>query len=344
MNTGWTRRQLLRAAGALALVPLLPLSAQSALFELTGRTMGTRYRVRIRNTTDGLYLPKLKQSIERELETTDRLLSTYRAGSELVRFNTAGTRWYAASPTTLRVVETALSVQYASGGAFNPAAAPLVDYWGFGPRPGYYARNWTQVSHELLSRVADADIQIKPGYMRKHHRLTALDLNAIAKGDALDRVATVLDGAGIIDYLADVGGELVAKGTGPEGGGWRVGIEDPNGGIRRIIRLDGQAVATSGDYVNYFLRDGKRYSHILDPRSGKPVEHDLALVSVVADTAMQADAWATALFVMGPDAGLQHAMQNAMAALFLRRSHGELIESATPAFQRFSPDAREVAS
>ncbi|MDH3378208.1 MAG: FAD:protein FMN transferase, partial [Gammaproteobacteria bacterium] len=278
MNTSWTRRQLLRAAGALVLVPLLPMSARSALSELTGRTMGTRYRVHIRNSTNGLYLPKLKQSIERELETTDRLLSTYRAGSELVRFNTAGTRWYAASPTTLRVLETALSVQYASGGAFNAAAAPLVDYWGFGPQPGYYARNWTQVPHAVLSRVADAEIQIKPGYIRKHDRLAALDLNAIAKGDALDRVATVLNSAGIVDYLVGIGGEIVAKGTGPDGSGWRIGIEDPNGGIRRTIRLDGQAVATSGDYVNYFVRDGKRYSHILDPRSGRPVEHDLTLV------------------------------------------------------------------
>jgi thiamine biosynthesis lipoprotein len=200
------------------------------------------------------------------------------------------------------------------------------------------------VPEGLLKRVAGANIEVKPGHIRKHNEYAALNLNAIAKGDALDQVAGVLERSGIIDYLVEVGGELRARGNGPGGHGWRVGIDGPEGGIRRAIRLNGKAVATSGDYVDYFIADGKRYSHILDPRTGRPVQHGLSLVSVVADSAMQADAWATALLVMGPEEGRRHATRHAMAALFLTRDANGFLEFATPAFERLRLDNEETRS
>lgn len=345
MSRIWTRRRVLQATGAVALLPVLPKGARAGLPALTGATMGTYYRIRIEHAPVGLYLPKLKRAIEQIFETTQTLMSTYRTDSELSRFNVSFTsRWQDVSDGTARVVQTALRIQRESNGAFDPAAAPLVDYWGFGPMPGAHERAVGLVPSQLLTRVADAKIELKAGRMRKHHKGAALDLNAIAKGDALDGVAGVLERAGVTDYLVEVGGEIRARGAGPAGDGWRVGLDNPRGGARPIIRLNQKAVATSGDYVNYFMRNGKRYCHILDPRSGSPVEHGLSMVSVVADSAIEADAWATALLVMGPDHGVQHAMRNAMAALFLRRDGDEFFEFATPAFQRLRLDNKETAS
>ena len=345
MSRIWTRRSILQVAGALALVPVLPKWARAELPALTGATMGTHYRIHIQHVPVGLYLPKLKRAIEQVLETTQALMSTYRADSELSRFNASATsRWQNVSAGTARVVRTALRVQRESNGAFNPAAAPLLDYWGFGPMPGSYDSAAGLVPPELLTRVAGAKIELSAGRMRKHHKGAALNLNAIAKGDALDGVVGVLEGVGVTDYLVEIGGEIRARGAGPGRDGWRIGLDNPGDGVRPIIRLNGKAVATSGDYVNYFMRDGKRYCHILDPRTGRPVEHGLSMVSVVADSAIEADAWATALLVMGPDSGVRHALRNAMAVLFLLRQGDEFLEFATPALQRLRLDNKEVAS
>jgi thiamine biosynthesis lipoprotein len=345
MCNGWSRRNVLKAAGALALVPILPRGVRAELPELSGPTMGTRYSVRVHRAPVGLYLPKLRRAIERALQSTEDLMSTYRADSELSRFNASrSSRWQKISQPVARVVQMALRIQTESGGAFDPAAAPLVDYWGFGPGPGTFGRPARPLPEDLLTRVTDANIALEAGHLRKQHPDAALDLNAIAKGDALDQVAGVLERAGIDDYLVEVGGELRARGNGPDGDGWRIAIDGPEGNIRRAIRLNGKAVATSGDYVDYFIADGKRYAHIIDPRTGKPVEHGLSLVSVVADSAMHADAWATALLVMGPEKGPRQATRNGMAALFLVRNDDEFREFATPAFERLRLDNEETQS
>jgi len=345
MSNAWTRRSVLKAAGALALVPILPRGVRAELPELSGPTMGTQFSVRIQRAPSGLYLPKLRRAIERVLQTTEDLMSTYRADSELSRFNDSeNRRWQKISYPVARVVQTALQVQTQSGGAFNPAAAPLVDYWGFGAMPGALGSAAQPLPDGLMKRVANANIELKAGHIRKQHPHAALDLNAIAKGDALDHMAGLLGRAGISDYLVEVGGEIRVQGNGPGGHGWRVGIHGPEGDIRRVIRLNGKAVATSGDYVDYFIADGKRYSHILDPRTGRPVEHSLTLVSVVADSAMQADAWATALLVMGPEEAPRYATRHAMAALFLARNGNEFLEFATPAFERFRLNNEETRS
>lgn len=344
MSKNWTRRSVLKSAGALALLPLLPRCGQTQVLELNGRTMGTYYRVRMQQAPQGLYVPKLKLSIEEVLAQTEALMSTYRPDSELSMFNgSVATSWQRISEQTARVVNNALTIQGESRGAFNPAMAPLVDYWGFGPRLLSGREPAESVPKELLARVSTADLELKRGFIRKGNPSAALDLNGIAKGDSLDRVAQLLEDKGVTDYLVDIGGEIRVAGGGPQSNGWRIGIDSP-AGIRYVVRLNRGAVATSGDYVNYFIRDGKRYCHILDPRQGKPVAHGLAIVSVVADTAMQADAWATALLVMGPDDGWAYAMKAGMKTLFLVR-HGEnFLPYATPTFRRLDLKVNQMTS
>lgn len=335
MSAPWTRRSILKAAGAVALMPLLPNASSAVPVKLAGPTMGTRYRVHMENPPKGLRVAELKHVIERVLKTTDRLMSTHRSDSELSGFNASeSVSWQRVSAPTARVVETALHVQRASGGAFNPATAPMVDHWGFGAVRKVY-RPPGAVPDGILDSVRQAAIELEPGRMRKGHAHAALDLNAIAKGDALDQVVSVLEREGVHDYLVEIGGEIVARGPGPRGDGWRAGIEHPRGGVHCVVELQGQAVATSGDYVDFYMHNGRRYSHIIDPRAGRPVEQELGLVSVIADTAMEADAWATALLVMGLEEGVSFAENHAMAALFLRRDGSGYRELTTPAFERF---------
>ncbi|MDH3693078.1 MAG: FAD:protein FMN transferase [Gammaproteobacteria bacterium] len=297
--------------------------------------MGTRYKVHIHRAPDGFYLPKLKQHIEQVFATTESLMSTYRSDSELSLFNAStSTDWQLISTDTARIVETALKVQEQSGSAFNPATGSLVDYWGFGARPKPIPEVFMPPPPQILDSVKNANIELESGRLRKSHSQATLDLNAIAKGDAIDGVAAVLERNQISNYLIEIGGEIYARGSGPEGAGWRVGLEDPATDILATIQLDEKALATSGDYVNYFMQNGIRYSHVIDPRVGRPIDHHIALVSVVAGSAMQADAWATALLVMGLEQGFRHALQHAMAALFLQRDGEEYRPFLTPAFEQ----------
>ena len=163
---------------------------------------------------------------------------------------------------------------------------------------------------------------------------------AYAKGFGVDKVAEHLDKEGIDRYLVEVGGELRARGYSPRHRPWRIGIERPVPGktaVQRIVELDGNAIASSGNYRNFFDNGGVRFSHIIDPRTGEPISHALASVTVIAPTAMQADALSTALMVLGPDAGLDLAEAENLAALFIVEGGTRFTEIKSPAFERFQP-------
>lgn len=336
MSEPWSRRTVLKTAGALVLLPWCAKASPANILGLNGATMGTHYRVRIQKWPVDLYLPKLKRAIEQVLAQTEDLMSTYKKDSELSRFNrSTSTAWQKVSTVTTRIVTAGLGVQQLSAGAFNPAASPLVDYWGFGANPVPVEHYPANVPARLMDRVRAAGIETKPGVMRKAHAAAALDLNGIAKGDALDRIADLLQQNGIIDYLIEIGGEIRVAGTGPGGRNWRIGIDHP-AGKDWVLHLNRGAVATSGDYVDYYLRDGKRICHIVDPRLGIPVEHALSMVSVVSHSAMHADAWATALFVMGPQEGWSRAVKHDMAAMFLVRNGSGFVPRMTPRFKQLA--------
>ena len=265
-------------------------------------------------------------------------MSTYREDSELSRFNASrSTDWFAVSDETAIVVELALEWGRRSSGAFDVTVGPLVDLWSFGPSPRAPLVPSAEDLAAARARVSLASLSVRrePPALRKELPDLSVDLSAIAKGYAVDAIAEYLSGEGVPQYLVEIGGEIRTRGARPGGGSWSVAIEKPQEETRapwRILALGDRAIATSGDYRNYFEQDGRRYSHTIDPRTGEPVNHELAAVSVIRERCAEADALATALMVLGPDEGFAWAIDEDIAASFLvRRDAGfEVLE--TPRF------------
>jgi FAD:protein FMN transferase len=342
MAASYSRRDIMAAAGKAALAtPFLSLLGGSAMAAgdevlIYGATMGTTYSVRIPRLPKAVAVDALKIHIDRLLETVNEQMSTYRPQSELSRFNTGdGQAWVPVSPDVATVARAALAISQVSSGAYDPTIGPLVSLWGFGagggsqgvPDAGQLEARRHGIGHHHLRFRSKAQALLKT-----RHGLQ-VDLSGIAKGFAVDKVCEHFEQLGIESYLFEIGGEVRVRGYGRRGDFWRIGIEQPGGaGVRRTIRLVGGAVATSGDYRHFFESRGRRYSHILDPRNGRPVAHDLSSVTVIAPAAMQADAWSTALMVLGPVYGLALAKQQDIAAYFLARAGGRLREIASPAF------------
>jgi len=288
--------------------------------------MGTSYAVELAAPIDEATRAALAELIEVELASINRAMSTYDSRSELSQFNSReDLRWAPASPGLLDVLDSALRISAATQGAFDVTVGPLVDLWGFGPQYGTRRVPNDAVIERVRESVGYRHVQteLSAGAIRKRHRRTHLDLSAIAKGYGVDRVAMILDRHGVHDYLVEIGGELRARGTTAEGRPWRVGIERPVEGrhvLGEIVLLRNRAIATSGTTQNFFEQDGRHYSHIIDPMTGRPVEHPPMAVSVVADTAMEADGWATALLVLGPERGYSLAQAHGLAALLVTAS------------------------
>ncbi|HZP87288.1 MAG TPA: FAD:protein FMN transferase [Burkholderiales bacterium] len=293
---------------------------------IRGFTMGTSYAVELAAPIEDGVRTRLAELIEVELAAINRAMSTYDPRSELSQFNRRqDLRWVPASRGLLDVLDGASRISTASQGAFDVTVGPLVDLWGFGPQ--YRPRRVP--NDEVIERVRESvgyqHVQIDPsaGAIRKRHSRTQVDLSAIAKGYGVDRVAMILDHQGVHDYLVEIGGELRARGTTAARRPWRVGIERPVEGRRVLgetVVLENRAIATSGTTEDFFEQDGRHYSHIIDPMTARPVEHPPMAVSVVADTTMEADAWATALIVLGSERGYALAQARNLAALFVTAS------------------------
>lgn len=319
-------------------------SSGERLTWFTGVTMGTGYSVKITGLPPDIDPRRLERDIARLLEEINGLMSTYREDSELSRFN-RGRRadWVAVSPELVYVLKEAQGVNRLTGRAFDVTVGPLVNLWGFGPSlypvriptAAQIAATGKRVGFELLQ------IRSSPPALRKRREDIYIDLSAIAKGYGVDRVAELLEVQGIHNYLVDIGGEERIKGHSPLGVPWRIAIEQPvseGHKVQRIIEMDSHGVATSGTYRNYFEWDGKRYSHIIDPRTGWPVAHKLASVTVLSDTAMRADALATGLLVLGPEQGFNVAEREQVAALFIIKTPAGFVEKATTQFLELHRD------
>ena len=302
---------------------------------LGGSTMGTYYQVTARCPADPA------QRIEAALTEVNTQMSTYLPDSELSRLNRGPVgEWIAVSPEIAEVVSAATDLGEHSAGAFDITVGPLVDLWGFGagsaPGPDTSVPDDAALA-QARARVGMAHIEIsrQPPRLRRLAPVS-LDLSAIAKGHGVDRVVEQLVALGCSDLLVDIGGEVRALGAAPSGAEWRIGIEVPDpdsqGGVQRVVALGAGALATSGDYRNFFEVDGVRYSHTIDPRTGRPITHGLAAVTVAHASAMWADGWATALNVLGPDAGLRLAREQKLAALFIVRGEDGFQERYTEAF------------
>ena len=243
------------------------------------------------------------------------------------------------SRETAEVVALALEVSELSRGSFDVTVGPLVNLWGFGPDP---ARDRVPGDDEIAAALAGigyGKLRLRAGAepaLWKEAPLYA-DLSAVAKGYAVDRVAALLEARGVRNYLVDIGGEMRAAGRKQSGALWRVAVQSPAGGgdLARVLEVTDVAVATSGDYRNYFELAGTRYSHTIDPRSGRPIRHNLASVTVVDSSAARADALATALNVMGVESGAALAEELQLPVLFIVKEDDGFRERPTSAFARY---------
>ena len=293
---------------------------------LDGQTMGTSYRIVARCPT-----PLDAGRIDAILASVNASMSAWDDSSELSRFNASPVgEWSPLSPPFAEVMRAALQLSAMSAGAFDVSVGALVDLWGFGPVPSHGVPRDEEVE-AALARTGFRHLELEGGRLRKTLDVK-IDVSALAKGFAVDAVADDVAAQGCADILVAIGGEIRVRGKNPQGHPWRLGVEMPDarGAAQRVLALEEGAIATSGDYRNYFERDGRRYSHTIDPRRGRPVAHGLASVSVVHPSAMWADGYATLIAVLGPEAGLAFARSKELPAYLLVRREDGLEASATP--------------
>jgi thiamine biosynthesis lipoprotein len=298
------------------------------VFEVSGETMGTTFSVKVAEPSlsrSGYSL--LASTVRERLAAVTGLLSTWDDESEISRFNRhASTAPFPASLETRRVLAAAREVSAVSGGAFDVTVRPLVQAWGFGDGAKVSGAPSSAELASLRERVGWERVAVSGATLVKSRSEVVCDLSAIAKGYGVDALSEALLNLGHRNHLVEIGGELRSRGFRPDGRPWQVAIEVPEAGtgreIHRIIPLADRAMATSGDYRNYYEQDGQRVSHTIDPRSGRPIRHEVASVTVLHPEAMLADAWATALNVLGPEEGFALAQKQRMAAYFILREKG----------------------
>ncbi len=302
---------------------------------LTGATMGTRYNITWMAHADDLAPEEVHKGVEAVLEAVNASMSTWRDDSEITRFNASEPGgWFEVSDDFADVFEMARAVSSASGGAYDVTVGPLVDLWGFGPDMGDTVPEQGEID-TALAGVGQQRIEFdrqRPA-LRKPAPM-AVDFSSIAKGYGVDRIAEWLEAQGIHRYLVEVGGEIRVSGDNPRGKPWHIAVEKPDATTRDVVatvRLEDAAIATSGDYRNFFEVDGVRYSHTIDPRSGRPVHHDLVSVTVIHPSATMADAWATALTVLGTEAAMEVARREELAVYLISRDGDELRVASSPA-------------
>lgn len=326
---GWRIRAWifgLVAGLGLLLLAFLPFSAgkEREAVRLSGATMGTTYNI----TAIGPELDEktLSTKVEETLKAVNASMSNWDPKSEVSVFSAStDTSPVSISPEFASVVAAANAVHEGSGGRFDVTLGPLIELWGFGPRKPEDPVPPEAAIEEALGRVGQARLLAlneTAGTLAKSDPGVGINLGAIAKGYGVDAVAETLRGFKAEDYMVEIGGDLVTRGVNDQGNPWRIGIEKPEVGgqsVELVVPVSNRGLATSGDYRNFFEHDGKRYSHILDPTTGRPITHRTTSVTVVAENAMMADAWATAMLVLGAEEGLKLAEELGLAVFFISR-------------------------
>ncbi|MGY6554534.1 MAG: FAD:protein FMN transferase [Wenzhouxiangella sp.] len=307
----------------------------------SGATMGTVWTVRVTALPAGVSGPELRAQIEALLEQVNAEMSTYRPDSVITAFNqaVAGER-IDLPPGFAAVLAEALYWAEMTDGAFDPTAGPLVNLWGFGPPDrrdqmpdaADVAEARARVGWQQLGFRAGDEVLVQPGGV-------FLDLSAIAKGWGVDVLAEHLLDSGVPGFLVEIGGDLRTHGRRPDGGPWRVAIERPLAGTRElhdVINVHEVAITTSGDYRNFFEADGRRFSHLIDPRTGFPIDHATVSVTAAATHASTADVMATALSILAIEQAWALATEHDLAVLWLLADGDQLLERMTPAFVRLT--------
>lgn len=295
------------------------MSTERARIALNGPTMGTRWSALL--FADPGFDPRpVRSALQAAVDEVDGQMSTWKPDSDLMRLNAAPIgEWIAVPARLLEVLRLGLEIGRASGGAFDIGMGDEVMAWGFGPEAA--APDGIRTAMAASRRPAHDVLEINGEHVRKAAPI-ALDLNGIAKGYGVDRLAEILRNQGISDGLVGIDGEMRAMGLRPDGEAWTIAVEAPDAERRTphsILALQDAAVATSGDYRHWVEVQGRRLSHTMDPRRGAPLIASPASITVVARSCAEADAWATALMVLGPVKGATLAKQSGLDALFLLR-------------------------
>lgn len=319
-----------------------PAPQKSAATVLDGKTMGTFWRVSIINV-DEAKAKALRQKIEAQLDADDRLLSTWKDDSALMRFNhSPGTEPWPVSEAMADIVTGALRIGAKTHGAMDITVGPLVNLWGFGPDkqpvktpdPQQIAAAKARTGLQHLTVINRADRQ----YLQKDIADLFVDLSTVGEGYAADHLARLMEHEGISRYLVSVGGALVSRGMNADGQPWRVAIQKPTdreNAVQAIVDINGHGISTSGSYRNYYELDGKRISHVIDPQTGRPIDHKLVSVTVIAPTALEADGWDTGLMVLGTEKA-QEVVKEQGLAVYMIVKEGEGFKTwMSPQFRTF---------
>ncbi|MGE4527578.1 MAG: FAD:protein FMN transferase [Rhodospirillaceae bacterium] len=347
--SSWTTSAAERAAGRLAclgLAALLSACGGEKVQTFGGPTMGSTYQVQYVAGGSTPARERLQSGVQGILDAVNRAVSTYRDDSDVARFNAAPAGTCARMPESVfQMLAYAETLHRESEGAYDITLLPALSAWGFGPRGRVAKRPSAEQLEALRGRTGMRHLRVAGSDGAKELCKDAdvsIEFNSIAAGFAVDRIAAYLKTQGVASFLVNATGEIRAAGRKPDGSPWRIALEAPISSARvaeRIVPLDGPGVSTSGNYRDYYEEAGVRYSHTLDPRTLSPVRHKLASVSVIAETALQADGLSTLLMVLGPERGYDFAVRHQLAALFVVKTGAGAGETDAKAFSaRTTPE------
>jgi thiamine biosynthesis lipoprotein len=310
---------------------------------LQGRTMGTTYNIKVVATKEQVESLTLHKKIDAVLKQVNQAMSTYIPSSEISRFNeSTSTAPIEITAGFTRVLKESIRLGELSGGKLDITVGPLVNLWGFGPEQRPEIVPSDEILASTQARIGLSNLHLSGNQLSKDIPDLYVDLSTIAKGYGVDVVAELIEANGISNYLVEIGGEMRLKGFKHTGELWAVAIEkpilDPSGeqrAVHQVIIPKDNAVATSGDYRNYFEADGQRFSHIIDPDTGKPINHNLVSVTVIHPSSMTADGLSTTLMVLGAEQGMAFAQKNHLAALFISKTEHGFKEQFTLKFKQY---------
>jgi FAD:protein FMN transferase len=334
----------MRMIGTIAALCLILSACERApeVIKLAGETMGTTYHITIVEPPSHATAERIGEDVETTLAAVNASMSTWDPNSEVSRFNALeSSEPLPISEGLAEVIRTANAIHVLSGGAFDITLGPLIDLWGFGTKsPADPLPTDGEIEAALESVGQGRLMDLRPGpELVKLNPDVRINLSAIAKGYGIDEVAKALRASGIDRYLVEIGGDLVTAGLNPLGESWVIGIEKPDAGrrvVEMVVPISDLGAATSGDYRNFFEQEGVRYSHIIDPTSGRPITHRTTSVTVVSNTAMMADGLATALLATGAKRGMDIAEENNIAALFIVHDGDGFVTRSTSAFEKLA--------
>ncbi|HFT4258828.1 TPA: FAD:protein FMN transferase ApbE [Klebsiella quasipneumoniae] len=319
-----------------------PATPASTATVLDGKTMGTFWRVSVIGV-DEAKAQALRAKVQAQLDADDRLLSTWKNDSALMRFNhAADTRPWPVSEAMADIVTLSLRIGAKTDGAMDITVGPLVNLWGFGPDKQPVATPDAQAIAAAKARTGLQHLQVinQSGrqFLQKDIPDLFVDLSTVGEGYAADHLARLMEQEVISRYLVSVGGALVSRGMNGEGKPWRVAIQKPTdreNAVQAIVDINGHGISTSGSYRNYYELDGKRISHVIDPQTGQPITHKLVSVTVIAPTALEADGWDTGLMVLGPEKAQQVVREQGLAVYMIVKEGEGFKTWMSPQFRTF---------